>query len=88
MSAFSKRKSSTKFIETFDESALYIEMSTTSCCNNFCISKIPFQYIVEDNKKMCLTVENSRIDFVLNSLPSNAPIARQGEINKRTLLTH
>jgi hypothetical protein len=31
--------------------------------------------------------ENSRRDFVLNSLASNAPIARQGEINKRTLLT-
>jgi hypothetical protein len=43
--------------------------------------------MVEGNKKVHLMNENSKRDFVLNSLASNAPISRQGEKNKRTLLT-
>jgi len=59
-SASSKRKLNTKSIETFDERGFYEKISTTSYSNYFCISKIPFQLMFENNKKVHLMNQNSR----------------------------
>ena len=68
----SKQKSNSLYGDKIVESAFYVKTNKDNCCSHLCMSKIPLQSIVENKRKFNLMNGNSRREFVLNFLASNA----------------
>ena len=80
----SKRNFSVIHVQIDDYIHFFEKISKEYCCTYLCISDIPFRSMSKGFKKFRGMNENSRREYVLNSLSSNACISREVGTKKRT----